>query len=606
MPNSNNDLEEKIIDYLRANKGPHTLGEISNELALSGVPIKIALDSLIKNGRVWKRDKTEIPPSHTLNDENGELNYAPDMLNDPEYFIADTYEILDPDSSKEVINKTLTESDIERFVNGSTRSIRFKYSGHIVPRCFNVGQIAMSFISVLDAMSTSSAKTISMVGIFAKWGRGKSYFSNVVQDLLHDRKKISKKSIKYDVVEFNAWKYQAIPAIWASLFDTLLRSKNWWFRLRFAIKRNCIQFLKGLLICLAIPVIFFLLSSLYDPSDLSKQSAFAKWLQDGHIVRWAGIFSVLYFIISFLAEHFSSIQSIIQHKSKKRFSEYLGVQADIENELSNLLSTWIKKRNTHRRKVLLYIEDVDRCEGDKMLKIIESLRTVLEQPAIRERLIIVVSIDHVFLWNAIEDKFKESFSGDMLKEIIKDSFDKLFISSITLPELNLEEELQYLSNLVTFGGIQNHFMKSNVIYKKDDIQDYIEYLKTRAKLNKDDEKRLSEESFHHVSNAVLLDFESVKDEGFFDFERKAFNYHFLEFVNHVLPNYSDLHLTPRQLGCVYYRCLFSFNLLVALKEDYSFDEHLVEQIIVRSYYKGQYYKESMYEDVLKMIIPYPM
>lgn len=464
------------------------------------------------------------------------------------------------------------------------------HPGNNVPPCFTVDEHAEAFVSIMDSISSqlpfnssTQSTNISLLGIFAPWGRGKTFFFNRVKECLNKR---PKEAIHYDIVEFNAWKYQSIPAIWASLFETILFQQKWWNRLWFSIKRNIWPILRGLLICLAIPGTFKLLSTLYNPTNPSEPSAFAKWINEGHIVRWTGVYSVAFFIISFLAEHFSSIKTIINHKPKKWFSEQLGVQADVEKELSKLLTTLIRNKSVNRHKVLLYIEDVDRCDSDKMLSIIESLRTVLEQPEIRKRMIVVMSLDSKRLWHAIEVKYKSIYSGNDLRDTLVDHFDKLFIASLSLPSLDLDDEQQFLHALSR--PLSNEPQASLPLVTAahnlvaDEAQDSKQETEHVTSLNND-----TNTSANSVNNDEII----------------QLLFYSLSLFNHPF--------TPRQICCMYYRTLLAINLLSDKRKDGGIDHVFTNQIIVRSYlheeddeYK-QYYQKTPYERILSMVIPYP-
>lgn len=65
-------------------------------------------------------------------------------------------------------------------------------------------------------------------------------------------------------------------------------------------------------------------------------------------------------------------------------------------------------RKVNKSRVILYIDDIDRCNSHKLISIIESLRTILENPEIQERLVVICSVDESKLMKAYEMEFKEN------------------------------------------------------------------------------------------------------------------------------------------------------------------------------------------------------
>lgn len=91
-----------------------------------------------------------------------------------------------------------------------------------VPPCFGVTTLAECYIKQLDKIAEHTNDNFCMLGIFGPWGRGKTYFFRQIKDLLKKRTR-EDETIKYKIIEFNAWKYQDTPAIWAYLYETIYK-----------------------------------------------------------------------------------------------------------------------------------------------------------------------------------------------------------------------------------------------------------------------------------------------------------------------------------------------------------------------------------------------
>ena len=555
MPPSNNksslhqfytisDKNTLVRVYLEEAKTAKTIQEIAESTALSEGEVRESILQLIDDRSV--RLTSNKPKRYTINPLGPAQN--------PSYSVS-------LDDLKKA--KSITDKNGPSFKFDAER-IDLLYHGQNVRPCFNVSGVADAFISVIDSISSLKMDSISMLGIFAAWGRGKSYLFDLVKQKISAR---PKDEIHYDVIEFNAWKYQSVPAIWASLFETIYHQKPWWFRLWFMIKRNTWPLLKDLLICFSVPFIVWLIT--YIP-------ALETWADKyKHITLWSFLISLFAYAIKLFSNQQKGVLEIIRkHVKGVSFAEHLGVQAEIEKNLTEYLKQWISDRAAEKKKVILYVEDVDRCESQKMLDIIESLRTILEQPDIRKRLIVVLSIDPEKLWRAIELKYKGLYDGEKLYETITNHFDKLFTASITLSELNNEQEVEFISAL-----------------EKSPFENLIQRALEPARHNERDDFGSSEttDSTAAKNTSASINHKIVTD-----------------LLSESVQSLGHLHLTPRQLSCTYYRTLLAINLLALLPGISTIDITLTNQIIVRSYLfsRKDLILETPYESVLKMVLPY--
>ena len=286
--------------------------------------------------------------------------------------------------------------------------------------CFGVDELARCFVNLIDSASNSDLNNVCMVGIFAPWGRGKTYFFNRVKNFIEKRSQSA--SIHYDVVEFNAWKYQETPAIWAYLYEMLYKSRSWRNRTGYTIKHNWKSIIYNIFIAL-IPIIIALVAY-----STKRNESVWKILSIGGT-------SVFGLIIYWLQKNYNSAISFMRKYTKKiSFANELGVQAEIEKEITSLLKSWIHKKLVDKKKVLLYVDDIDRCSETKMISILESLRTVLENESIRKRLIIICSIDPEKIIKGIEYKYRELYKDEDLHNIAIDQMDKIFLTCIALPD----------------------------------------------------------------------------------------------------------------------------------------------------------------------------
>lgn len=420
--------------------------------------------------------------------------------------------------------------------------------------CFGVGKIASCFLSQLDSIAQSTIDNLCMIGIFGQWGRGKTYFWNQVKAQISDRQKCNKcklrkrkKSIHYDIVEFNAWKYQNTPALWAYLYEIIYKRSNWFTKsCLFCKQTHILTNLCVILICIIVVICMLVFSHF---------QFFWKFLFSG-----TSTIAIIYKIVDsveYTLNYFSNIQN------HSRYKNILSVQNEIEDSLSNLLSKWICK-HTERRKVILYIDDIDRCNEDKMINILDSLRTILENSIIQKRLIVICSLDQDRVAFALQKKYNRE-AYNLRRDIITEQLDKLFLFSVGLPKLDVSQQQRFVRCLYDETVVDS---------------DAIPYSATRA-----------EKSLHYSATRTQQDL-PISEEVIANW---------LQLFVLQTPNY---YLTPRKLRIIYYRLLFASSVMADENEVF-FTKQLAQNIFNQSIRKDRHISiNESFSDILEIVVPY--
>ena len=467
-----------------------------------------------------------------------------------------------------LINIQTIDGKLDRFDAKPRKANKndFLYKDSNIDACFDVKKLAGAFLDQIDYIAKSNIEedakidsdgiqNVCMVGIFAPWGRGKSYFFKQIKKLIKTR---NEKNVEYSIVEFNAWKYQETPAIWAYLFEAIYSSRNRRFKLSYTLFSRWESILSDLMI-FALPFIFIVLT----PEELLKD-----WKIPSVVLGVVG------FGINFLKTHYDSAVTLIKKCSKGiSFSKELGIQAEIEKEITSLLNFWIKRKSTNKQKVILYVDDIDRCSETKMVAIIESLRTVLENDEIRKRLIIICSIDPKKLMLGIKHKYKELYSNsnsDVLEALSIEQMDKLFLTGFALNKLSENDLMDFVGALLKTNDEHAHRTSENKTMSNTQGQYEDQSLKH---LELDIEmKPISEVDINNWINEFILEYK-------YD-------------------------ITPRRLRIIYYRIWFANN-IIAHDNESEFPKELAKNIFLLSIGNNNIENvNTNYENILKMVVPY--
>jgi hypothetical protein len=92
------------------------------------------------------------------------------------------------------------------------------------------------------------------------------------------------------------------------------------------------------------------------------------------------------------------------------------------------------KKIDQKSKLLLVVDDLDRCEPDQMLAVIESLRMFLDDPAMSSRLQIMMLLDLRALELALEKRCRcHKVPQNRRKDYILEQREKWFVTELALP-----------------------------------------------------------------------------------------------------------------------------------------------------------------------------
>lgn len=428
--------------------------------------------------------------------------------------------------------------------------------------CFSINDVASCFINQLDKIADSKSENIPMIGVFAPWGRGKSYFLNLIFQQLESRKEkwyhsfFGRNTTKnYKIIKFNAWKYKDTPAIWAYLYETIYHQTSWW--------QKCWLYIKNVLsykfLLLTLLILFFWLIGYLLNKYTSILDAFSNLKAIGGI---GTIVTVIFsFVLPLIDNPISALKIIQKYTRRKSYNDCLGIQNAIESDLEDLLGVLQLKKD----RVLLCVDDIDRCSTEKMVNIVDSLRTVLENDIIRERLIVICSIDIDKLMHGYRSMYKDFISEP--EEIIREQIDKVFIFSLGLAKLGPIQLDEYLRKLLEINDSDSSTMAKETLFDTDRQEDAL-YI-----ANSDETPiKLSDIEMYRAINKFVL-------------KNKSSN------------------ITPRKLRIMYYQLLFANNL--ASKRGVTLTEKLIDNLLKKSLTGiEQNIHSQALGDIIEMAVPY--
>lgn len=336
--------------------------------------------------------------------------------------------------------------NLEHELNIHSFPTDLRYNTKSINPVMGVGELASDMAGLIKTLPNEKGQ---MIGVFGRWGRGKSF-------LLEEIWKLLEKDVDtgYLRIDYHAWKYQETPASWAYLYelfaDKYLGKKelmNFSYYAKLAwLNFWRLGFLNNFKLFLSIG--FSLVIAYIAKVNLS---AFRWYYLSGAI---AAIIAADLTYIKHLYEKYSTRATALIKKYTHRhsFKDSLGIQADIQEELIKLLKIWIPSPG--KKKIILIVEDVDRCNEDKIVPIIDALRVMLEDDAICERVVVITAVDERILQSAIALKYHAMFGDEgeeetlNIKNLVSEYIDKAFLSAIKLGELTATQKNEFLDELM--------------------------------------------------------------------------------------------------------------------------------------------------------------
>lgn len=435
-----------------------------------------------------------------------------------------------------------------------------------VTPCFGIKAVTDCFAKQLDKIATSKTESTRMLGIFGPWGRGKTYFFKQLKADLEDKQR---HTLKYKIVEFNAWKYQDTPALWAYLYETIYKSSSW-LEKTINFIRQTIQ-INDVIIYFLILVVGWLIGWFVSEHSNNVIREFLVSIK----IPASAIYLFLGIAYTLVEKPVTVRRIIKRYTSRKSYKNYLGIQNEIEENLQKLLQSMVLCPSKSR--VILYVDDIDRCPSRKMVSLIEALRTVLENPKIQERLIVICSIDEKKLLQSYKQELiANGFNQEQSNQLSREQLDKLFLFGIKLADLDSTQLQEYLETLIENSNSEN---KTNT---PNEQKEEIPFSTARQK-------------GAFIPTNASEEIPELNDERI----ESLFKDYFVSHRNLRT-------ITPRKIRIMYYQVLFALSLSSKRGNgEGAFTDQLVE-IMLNKYMEMEYdedIEKAMY-DIIEMAVPY--
>lgn len=272
------------------------------------------------------------------------------------------------------------------------------------------------------------------IGLFGKWGVGKTTIINLVKNEIDNLK-------KYKTVLFGCWKYSNEPISLKRKFllevarqigapvDELIESlyikgnrqisNQSILRSEDSLKKSIKEMFKGLLfssvIVLFAEVIFYLL--LFHRLNIEGQTSIPLFFN----AIFAG---VIYYVVKILRDYTSNVTITKSNENLESLEQF-------EKTFQKLINNFVKKNN----KIIVFVDDLDRCQSKKVIEVLETIKAFIN---IKNCIFIIACDDEVLKDALIEEKINDL-----------DYLDKIFQIKFTIPPFRQEKIRDYAIKLLS-------------------------------------------------------------------------------------------------------------------------------------------------------------
>lgn len=298
-------------------------------------------------------------------------------------------------------------------------------------------------VEVITELVTDNDITPSTIGVYGDWGSGKSSIMKMVEEKIESQKD---KSVIF--VHFNGWLFEGYEDAKTALCGAILDAVQEYVTILGKFKGK----LKSSI------------TSLKKKIDVNK--LLGKGLK----------YSLDYFLtggIGILADFtLGSIKDAIKAKansmSEKQLTELLDLFKSEEskrNEIANFQKEFAKLiEETKVNHMVVFIDELDRCEPDTILDIFAAMRLFL----FAKNTSFVIGADERLIRFAIKTKYKEIPENNL--DIGKEYLEKMIQYPVNIPVLSNEEIEQYIALMLLEKELKNKEEFNRILTQVRDLK----------------------------------------------------------------------------------------------------------------------------------------
>jgi len=306
-------------------------------------------------------------------------------------------------------------------------------------------------IHVLRGIIKSKSEDRSLaIGLFGRWGSGKSTIVNLLKQQMADGKDVV-------FIEFNAWENEQASSMPAALADAITQQI---YRQRSALGRFWVLVKHRILINdalfnLTICALIVLLATMVPTEKLDEKLHFSSLAVIGPKAQDLMKVILPIFLLVQVVWNSPLAQGLRGMLRQVGYAEHVGLPGRLRNDLKNLFMACDRRgpiRDFVRKKFgipagrastyVIVIDDLDRCSRQNVWSVVEATRLVADF----RQVVLVFAVDYRLLFEAIAERLHDKAAGDGERHRLSREFlAKILQLSVQLPEPSNAAVARYIA-----------------------------------------------------------------------------------------------------------------------------------------------------------------
>lgn len=266
-------------------------------------------------------------------------------------------------------------------------------------------------------------------------------------------------------VRFNAWQFEDAKQIWAGLVSEISKKiesiLSWPARLQLHVSYTVHKRKTEILLSLLLPALILLLVAAFPffSDDLLRRfaeafsvngEAFSQFLQK--LLPGGAALSLLWLIPWRVYKIVQPVsRRVLSYVQLPSYREHMGFQHQVMQDLQFACAF------LHRRypecKVVVYIDDLDRCSEEKIMELLQAINLILAN----SRFFVLVGMDTEMIYRAIVSHYASSFEGiDIPPDFPENYLRKILQLSFYLPAITPEGRFAFVSTLFSAAAQEDY------------------------------------------------------------------------------------------------------------------------------------------------------